>query len=103
MNVGGIVEQVAAPAELLARPSNSFVERFVGSQRGLRRLSLISLADIELDRVGSDDARPHVERATSLLDALQSILRAGTESADVLDNGKYAGTITLQRIARETR
>jgi osmoprotectant transport system ATP-binding protein len=103
MNVGGIVEQVAAPAELLARPANAFVERFVGSQRGLRRLSLIPLSDVGLEQPGADDARPRVERASSLLDALQAILRAGADAADVLDDGTYAGTITLQRISRETR
>jgi osmoprotectant transport system ATP-binding protein len=103
MNVGGIVEQIAKPVELLAAPANEFVERFVGSQRGIRRLSLITLADVELDESGPVEGRPSVERSSSLLDALQVMLRNDATETDVLDGGAYVGTITLDRVARETR
>src|SRR5437879_456811 len=36
---GGVLEQFAAPAELLAHPANAFVESFLGVDRGVRRLS----------------------------------------------------------------
>ena len=103
MNVGGVVEQVATPVELLANPASAFVERFVGSQRGIRRLSLIALAEVDLDEQGPADGRPNVERSSSLLDALQVMLRSGATTADVLDDGAYVGSVTLDRIARETR
>ncbi len=40
MNVGGVIEQLATPDELMREPTNEFVESFVGEDRGLRRLAL---------------------------------------------------------------
>jgi len=45
---GGRLVQYAPPAELLERPANDFVARFVGADRGLKRLSLISVGECEL-------------------------------------------------------
>ena len=36
---GGVVEQFGPPAEILAAPASPFVARFVGADRGLKRLS----------------------------------------------------------------
>src|SRR5205807_2371186 len=38
LNVGGVLEQYAAPADLLAAPASSFVESFLGEARLVRRL-----------------------------------------------------------------
>ena len=45
---GGILAQYATPAEILATPASEFVERFVGADRGLKRLSLGRVRDLEL-------------------------------------------------------
>ncbi len=50
LNIGGRLEQYDAPAEILRDPSNRFVADFLGSDRGIKRLSLIPISDIELDR-----------------------------------------------------
>ena len=47
LNRGGVIEQYAPPEEILGSPANEFVERFVGKERGLKRLSLLSVGDIE--------------------------------------------------------
>jgi len=49
LNVGGHLEQYDAPAEILRSPANTFVADFLGTDRGIKRLSLIPIADIELD------------------------------------------------------
>jgi osmoprotectant transport system ATP-binding protein len=61
---GGVVEQFGPPSEILAAPASPFVARFVGADRGLKRLSLTRVNDLELAaavtaRVGDDasDAR----------------------------------------------
>jgi osmoprotectant transport system ATP-binding protein len=62
---GGILAQFGPPAEILASPASPFVARFVGSDRGLKRLSLSRVADLELLRpvtarageVGSEELR----------------------------------------------
>ena len=45
---GGKVAQFGTPTELLASPASDFVARFVGADRGLKRLSLSRVRDIEL-------------------------------------------------------
>ena len=48
LQVGGVLAQFASPAEILAHPASDFVARFVGADRGLKRLSLSRVADLEL-------------------------------------------------------
>ncbi|MFE3168984.1 ABC transporter ATP-binding protein [Streptomyces sp. NPDC059224] len=43
---GGHLVQCAPPAELLARPADDFVADFLGAERGLKLLSLQTLADV---------------------------------------------------------
>ena len=43
---GGHLVQCAPPAELLARPADDFVADFLGAERGLKLLSLTTLADV---------------------------------------------------------
>jgi len=45
---GGILAQFGTPLEILAAPASEFVARFVGQDRGLKRLSLLRVADISL-------------------------------------------------------
>ena len=45
---GGHLAQYAAPAELLMRPADPFVEDFVGADRSLKRLALQRVRDIDL-------------------------------------------------------
>jgi osmoprotectant transport system ATP-binding protein len=46
LTTGAHVEQFATPAELLARPANSFVADFLGNDRGLKLLSLVPASDV---------------------------------------------------------
>jgi osmoprotectant transport system ATP-binding protein len=45
---GGILAQFGSPLEILAAPASEFVARFVGQDRGLKRLSLLRVADVSL-------------------------------------------------------
>jgi osmoprotectant transport system ATP-binding protein len=51
LQVGGIVAQYDTPDRLLAAPASDFVERFVGADRGLKRLSLARVRDLTLEPV----------------------------------------------------
>ncbi len=53
MDVGGRLAQYASPDEILANPASDFVARFVGADRGLKRLSLTRVRDLELQAVGT--------------------------------------------------
>ncbi|MCA1588590.1 MAG: ABC transporter ATP-binding protein [Chloroflexi bacterium] len=45
---GGILAQYDTPEAILANPASDFVERFVGADRGLKRLSLARVRDLTL-------------------------------------------------------
>jgi osmoprotectant transport system ATP-binding protein len=51
MQVGGHLAQFAPPAEILAAPASEFVADFVGADRGLKRLSLTRVGELELQPV----------------------------------------------------
>jgi osmoprotectant transport system ATP-binding protein len=102
LNVGGVLEQSAPPTELLGSPANEFVAQFIGAERGIRRLSLIAVREVDLEAAGRE-SRPAVSPDATLLDALQTILRAGAEAADVLEGDNYLGSLTLERISREVK
>ncbi len=66
MERGGRLAQFGPPAEILARPASPFVARFVGSDRGLKRLALARVSELPTRpaitaRVG-DPAGPARER-----------------------------------------
>jgi osmoprotectant transport system ATP-binding protein len=55
----GVLEQCDTPDEILANPANSFIKDFVGADRALKRLKLISVADAIMPfrmAVKSDDS-----------------------------------------------
>ena len=45
---GGILAQYDTPDQILAHPASEFVDRFVGADRGLKRLSLARVRDLPL-------------------------------------------------------
>ncbi|MFJ7899822.1 ABC transporter ATP-binding protein [Streptomyces sp. NPDC096198] len=48
LRTGGRLAQYAPPAELLSSPADSFVEDFLGTDRGIRRLSFFGSGTLEL-------------------------------------------------------
>ncbi|MFJ7150753.1 ABC transporter ATP-binding protein [Streptomyces sp. NPDC100445] len=49
LRTGGRLAQFAPPAELLSAPADSFVEDFLGADRGIRRLSFFPSASLALE------------------------------------------------------
>lgn len=46
LNVGGVLAQYAPPAELLRAPADDFVAAFLGNERGLKLLSLVTVDQV---------------------------------------------------------
>ncbi|MEQ8716731.1 MAG: ABC transporter ATP-binding protein [Acidimicrobiales bacterium] len=67
LNVGGVLEQYAPPAEMLRNPANAFVEDFLGQDRALKRLSLVIVDDIEVGRGPVVDEGASVDRARAVM------------------------------------
>jgi osmoprotectant transport system ATP-binding protein len=85
MNVGGVIEQLATPDDLLRAPANEFVESFVGEDRGLRRLALNTVSALRFHQ------GPVVEQAATYDEAEQAIAREGTDWLGITIDGRFAG------------
>jgi osmoprotectant transport system ATP-binding protein len=109
---GGRLAQYDTPREILMRPADDFVARFVGADRGLKRLALTTLAEMELvepngradDWLAGDvraDGAGSVPRETSARDALSALLSAGGEPLAVTDgDGRVEGLVTVEVIEK---
>jgi osmoprotectant transport system ATP-binding protein len=101
---GGRLAQYDTPDAILAAPADEFVASFVGADRGLKRLALTRLEELELGPLDGA-VGPQVVAGTTLRDALSLMLTEGTRLVVVVDDdGRPRGTVTLEtlsdRIAR---
>jgi osmoprotectant transport system ATP-binding protein len=100
MRAGKLV-QLATADDLLAHPVDEFVASFVGEDRGLKRLRVRTLRDIELDPPSHGAAGATITLDTSLHFALSKMLAEGTTLLDVVDGGNGAtpvGSVRLEAI-----
>jgi osmoprotectant transport system ATP-binding protein len=103
LNVGGILEQFDTPARILGRPASAFVADFLGKDRQLRRLSLMSVADADL-LAESVDGLPEVSSSSNLRSALDEMLETGQRRLAVRDSdGTIKGVLTLEAIMQMSR
>lgn len=126
LNVGGVLEQYGTPDELLRAPASPFVERFLGDNRALKRLSLSVVGDLPASALhspavaGRHGAGPLVgpgvgpERSnggdvvvrtsTTLRDALDVLLGSPDGRARVVDDdGVEHGEVTVDSISASLR
>jgi osmoprotectant transport system ATP-binding protein len=106
MRAGKLV-QYAPPGELLAHPVNEFVAEFVGSDRGLKRLGLLTVGGMDLDtsvdRASVPARAPTLSAETTLRDALVRMLASDAQVGVVLDGNRYLGVLTLSKIGKMIR
>jgi len=100
MRDGHLVQYDTAD-EILANPADDFVASFVGADRGLKRLRVWRLSDMELEplSVNANGSEPSIAIETSLRDAVSFMLTEGVTQLVVLAEGKPHGTVTLESIA----
>ncbi|MDQ1520167.1 MAG: osmoprotectant transport system ATP-binding protein [Actinomycetota bacterium] len=97
MNVGGVLEQYATPDELLRAPANEFVEHFLGHERGLKRLSLLKVRDVDLvdgPVVGCDATPEEAERVMA---------KFAYDWVGVLDGDRLLGWVDRASLEGKTR
>jgi osmoprotectant transport system ATP-binding protein len=100
MNAGGRLAQFGPPDEILARPASEFVASLVGADRGLKRLSLRTIADLEPEKIDGARGLPTFAAETRLRDALSVLLAADTRGGIALDpEGRPRGLVTVDAIA----
>jgi osmoprotectant transport system ATP-binding protein len=87
LNVGGVLEQFAPPETVLREPANDFVREFIGAERGLKRLALIKVGDIEVEE------GPVVAPSATADEARRAIEGAGFGWVSVVHDGELLGWI----------
>ena len=95
--VGGRLAQYATPMELLARPADNFVADFVGSTRGLRRLTVTPLREEHLeplDGVNGSQLGAAIDMDSSLEEALAALLRDDKPMIGVKRGTQFVGVLT---------
>lgn len=68
LNVGGVLEQLDTPNDLLRDPATPFVADFLGTDRGIKRLSLIPISSVALDPGPIVDVRATTHEITAAMD-----------------------------------
>ena len=99
---GGHLAQYDTPDRILAHPADDFVARFVGADRGLKRLALRRLEEIELEPLdGAVPSGPRAPGSTTLRDALSLMMSEGADPLVVVDaGGKPIGLLSVARVGR---
>jgi osmoprotectant transport system ATP-binding protein len=87
LRVGGVLEQAGPPDELLRAPASEFVADFLGDDRGIKRLSLLTVDDLTL-RPG-----PVVTGASSPADARATMAENGVDWVGVRDGDRLLGWV----------
>jgi osmoprotectant transport system ATP-binding protein len=85
--VGGILEQLDSPAEMLRAPRNDFVADFLGDDRGIKRLSLMTVEDASLSK------GPVVAGSATTAEARAAMAELGYDWVAVCDDDRLRGWI----------
>ena len=103
---GGRLAQIGTPLELLAHPADDQVAGFVGSESGLRRLSVVPLRveDLEpLDGVTGGQLGAAIPLDSTLEQALAAMLREDKAMVGVRDGAAFVGVLTPTGVHRALR
>ncbi len=103
---GGRLAQYATPMELLARPADDFVADFVGSTRGLRRLTVTPLHEEHLeslDGINGGQLGAAIDIESSLEEALAALLRDDKAMIGVKRGAQFVGVLTPNGVHQALR
>jgi osmoprotectant transport system ATP-binding protein len=103
---GGRLAQYGTPTEVLGRPADDFVADFVGSTKGLRRLTVTPLAREHLDPVDGvtgGQLGGSVALGVSLEEALAEMLRRDKPMVAVREGAQIVGVLTPDGVHRALR
>jgi osmoprotectant transport system ATP-binding protein len=86
---GGFLAQYDTPENILSSPNSEFVASFVGTDRILKRLSLVRVGDIELEPANGDtEGLPRINEGLTVRDALSEIIGSGNIKGVVEKEGE---------------
>jgi osmoprotectant transport system ATP-binding protein len=98
------VAQYDTPEAILTRPASDYVAEFLGRERLVRRMSVVTIDPQTLEHPsGPRHGEPHVAVNSSLTEAFAAALTSPTEAAAVFDQDRYIGTFTATSLLESLR
>jgi osmoprotectant transport system ATP-binding protein len=86
---GGLLAQYDTPENILSNPNSEFVASFVGSDRILKRLSLLRVGEMQLEPAnGGTEGLPRISERLTVRDALSEIIGSGSTKGVVEKDGE---------------
>jgi len=99
------VAQYDTPDAILTRPASDYVAEFLGRERIVRRMSVLTINSATLER-SSDGAvagEPRVTISSTLSEAFAAALTSPDERAAVFDGDRYVGSFTATSLLESLR
>ena len=99
------IAQYDTPETILTRPASGYVAEFLGRERLVRRMSVVTIDPRTLDHpaAGPAPGEPRVQLTSTLTEAFAAALTSPTERVAVFDGENYAGTFTATSLLESLR
>jgi osmoprotectant transport system ATP-binding protein len=105
LEMGAKIAQYDTPEAILTRPASPYVAEFLGRERLVRRMAVVTI-DPEALEHSSQAPRPDEPRvplASTLTEAFAAALASPTERAAVFDGERYLGAFTATSLLESLR
>jgi osmoprotectant transport system ATP-binding protein len=99
------VAQYDTPDVILTRPASPYVAEFLGRERLVRRMSVVTIDPLTLDHPPSGPRadEPRVPLGSTLTEAFAAALTSPTERAAVFQGDRYVGAFTATSLLESLR
>jgi osmoprotectant transport system ATP-binding protein len=99
------IAQYDTPERILTRPASEYVAEFLGRERLVRRMSVVTIdpRTLEHPAAGPVHGEPRVPLTSTLTEAFAAALTSPTEHVAVFDRENYVGTFTATSLLESLR
>ncbi len=99
------VAQYDTPDVILTRPASPYVAEFLGRERLVRRMSVVTIDPLTLDHPpnGPRPNEPRIALGSTLTEAFAAALTSPTEHAAVFEGDRYVGAFTATSLLESLR
>ncbi|HKW72813.1 MAG TPA: ATP-binding cassette domain-containing protein [Candidatus Dormibacteraeota bacterium] len=104
MKMQAQIAQYDTPEVILTRPASEYVAEFLGRERLIRRMSVVTIDPRTLDHPeGPANEEPRVRVSSTLTEAFAAALASPNERAAVYDGDRYLGDFTATSLLESLR
>ncbi len=105
MQMQAKIAQYDTPDAILTRPASQYVAEFLGRERLVRRMSVVTIDPLTLEHSpgGPRPDEPRVPLGSTLTEAFAAALTSPTERASVFDADRYVGAFTATSLLESLR